>query len=237
MYQLERTLTAKAVKEFAKEVAEKGHTHVDAFMDTVIKFKDTGADFTRDKETINGLPVKKRRPRRPLKEFLSACEFVTYVTMGHSYMKAYRLTFPDRVKKNSKHRKTQEAGANMYTRTALVSGMLLRIQLHNHILFMDRHYEALKRMYEMGMDRQTEPKTASYLLDKFVTHTKKPENVAAGVQVHVNVESTALDSIEAQLKQLADLSTGKIVNGELTAKQLAHTGRTATTRKTEVDDA
>jgi len=80
--------------------------------------------------------TEKGRRKNTVKEYVQAIEFVSYIVGGLSYSEAYKKTFPVRVK--GKDNKTISSAASQYTAGSLVSGMLNRIYINQHVFFIDK---------------------------------------------------------------------------------------------------
>jgi len=164
--------------------------------------------------------TEKGRRKNTVKEYVQAIEFVSYIVGGLSYSEAYKKTFPVRVK--GKDNKTISSAASQYTAGSLVSGMLNRIYINQHVFFIDKTIQAKLELYKVGMGDGFD-KDKINALDKFLVHTTKYEDKTSNIINNFNqVGSISIvNAIDEKLKKLAEVAQNQIEEGIVDAKMIA----------------
>ncbi len=194
--------------KYAIANAIKNGIEPDDLIDQMIKFDDL---------------TEKGKRKNTVKEYIQAIEFVSYVVGGSSYSDAYKRTFPLRVK--NKDAKAISSSASQYTAGSLVSGMLNRIYLNQHVFFIDKTIQAKLELYNLGMTAQFD-KDRVNALDKFLTHTAKYEEKTSQT-INNFVQSGSINIVNAiddKLKKLAEVAQNQIEEGIVDAKLVAEYG-------------
>jgi len=167
--------------------------------------------------------TEKGRRKNTVKEYVQAIEFVSYIVGGLSYSEAYKKTFPMRVK--GKDAKAVSSAASQYTAGSLVSGMLNRVYLNQHVFFIDKTIQAKLELFNLGMTAEYD-KDRVNALDKFLTHTAKyEEKTGAVINNFTQVGSVNIvNAIDEKLKKLAEVAQNQIEEGVVDAKVIAEGG-------------
>jgi hypothetical protein len=108
--------------------------------------------------------------------------------------------------------------ANKLVHTKWVNEIINRMITSNHIMYCDKHYQALDELYEIGMNGKDE-KNRVMALKTFIEATKRPE-MKADVPININIGSEMLDKLELHLKTLSDnakvlMRDGSIIDAEV----------------------
>ena len=194
--------------KYAIDNAIKNGIEPDDLIDQMIKFDDL---------------TERGKRKNTVKEYVQAIEFVSYIIGGLSYTEAYKKTFPTRVK--GKDTKAISSSASQYTAGSLVSNMLNRIYLNQHVFFIDKTIQAKLELYNLGMTAQFD-KDRVNALDKFLTHTAKYED-KSGLTINNFVQSGSVNIVNAiddKLKRLAEIAQNQIEEGIVDAKLVAEDG-------------
>ena len=135
-------------------------------------------------------------------QFEKGFKFAMLVSEGKDKQYAYMVAFDEENKGIASTR------ANQLVRTKWCSAIIDRLICGNHILFADKHYQALNELFQIGMTASSE-KVRSDSLKAFCDLTKRPET-KVGVAINLNLGSEMIDKLEAQLNAMA--SQSMIVN-------------------------
>ena len=200
-YGKKRFSEIKRYDKIVKEALNNG-INADALIDGMIKFEDL---FERGRRACS------------LPEYIKAIEFCTYVVSGLGYSDAYRKCFPDRCE--FKELSYVSASASQYSGSIIVSNMLSRIYLNQHIFFIDKVINAKMELYKIGTNESVSDRNRVDALDKFLTHTKKVED-RAGIDVQVNIQNNSIDILDKKLDSLANLARGSIKLGNMTPTEV-----------------
>lgn len=94
--------------------------------------------------------------------------------------------------------------ASKFLRNKWVSEIVNRLVAGNHILFADKHYQAVIELYTIGMEGKSE-KNRVDALKAFVDVTKRPD-AKIDTSININLGSDMLDRLQEQLSMLASKS-------------------------------
>lgn len=155
-------------------------------MNVIDSFKTVAEDF----EYIKG------QYKLSDERFQQGMKFVLAVGSGVSKADAFMQAFGE----TDKH--LARVKANQFVRTKWVSEVLNRLVTSNHVVFTDMHYNALGKMYDLGMDDSISPKVQVEALKAFCELTKAPTS-KIDAPITINIGAEMLDSLNAKLNQLA----------------------------------
>jgi hypothetical protein len=136
-------------------------------------------------------------------EYGKALHFALLISEGKNKRDAYKIAVDDTV--SDKDAVTY--GSRFMVRKS-TSDIIDRLITGTHILMADKHIDALKELYNIGMDIGISPKVRVEALSKFVDVSKRPDK-AKGVEVNINLGSDMLAKLEEQLNALS--SSGLLV--------------------------
>ncbi len=199
----DKTKNGKSVDK----VLEKGFDGK-LLLDSLIKYEDLYAKTSSQGVTFS--------------DYVNAIEFVTYVVGGLSYSQAFAKTFPER--NSESHKKYLSSYASQYANGNLVSNMLGRVYINQHIFFIDKTISAKLKLYDMGFDEKVNYRDRVNALDKFLTHTKKDEEKASNVLNNYTINNSSINIVNAvdeKLAKLANMAQQKIEDGTINAKDVA----------------
>jgi hypothetical protein len=108
--------------------------------------------------------------------------------------------------------------ANKLVHTKWINEIINRMITSNHIMYCDKHYQALDELFNIGINGEDEKNRVS-ALKSFIDATKKPD-IKADVPININIGSDMLDKLELHLKQLSDnakilMRDGSIIDAEV----------------------
>lgn len=145
----------------------------------------------------------------PSDRFAKGVRFAMLKTQGASNAEAYSRAFnePD-------YDKARRESA-VLVRSKWVNKVIEHFIAGNHILFSDKHYKVLNRMYEIAMDDDASTRNQIEAGKTFLEYTKMPVKEDVQQEVNVNVAGDIVFNLGEKISQLA--KKGMIVNekGEL----------------------
>jgi hypothetical protein len=108
--------------------------------------------------------------------------------------------------------------ANKLVHTKWVNEIINRMITSNHIMYCDKHYQALDELFNIGMNGEDE-KNKVTALKSFIEATKKPD-MKADAPININIGADMLDKLELHLKSLSEnakvlMRDGSIVDAEV----------------------
>ena len=131
--------------------------------------------------------------------FKRGIHFALRISEGASRVKAYMEAFNEEDKREASNQ------ASKFLRLKWVSSLVDRLVAGNHILFADKHYEALMELYNIGMNGESERNRVD-ALKSFVDSTKRPE-AKIDTQVNISIGANMIHNLEAQLNKLVDMNS------------------------------
>jgi hypothetical protein len=140
----------------------------------------------------------KRSGNIPDMEFAESLRFAMLITEGKSKEEAYNIVFCV----GSKPEKSfLSFKANALLRRKYVQDILNRLIMTNHIVFADKHYNALNELYSIGLYGNSE-KNRVEALKAFIDATKRPD-VKIDANLTINIGSEMIDKLESQIGSMA----------------------------------
>ena len=154
--------------------------------------------------------------------YVSAVMYVSYKMMGYSNIDAFARTFPDKMERYKKERKSQDEIHNFvsgYNRTKIVVSITTKARVPAYILNMDIHQESINVLADImrnGKNEMAKVKAASDLMN----YLTPPEDSA--IKVDVGVEHTFLTNVKDALKDLVAQQRSAVAAGHVTAVDMAN---------------
>lgn len=155
-------------------------------------------------------------------DYLNAVKFVTYKLAGHSDVRAYAMTFPDRVNRMAKEKIPNShlyAYANGYAKNKLVVDIHSKLIVPTHILFQDVFHQAVKVQASIMNDDSVSPKVRSDAANSLMTHLKQPEIKQMELQIGTK-DDGAIASLTEALNALSGSQRDMMLSGRYTSKEL-----------------
>lgn len=183
-------------------------------------------EFTRDQFADNfiGFTSVLSEGKWKMTDYVNAVKYVSYKVMGDTNIQAYAKTFPHRFQQflaQGKSAKDQSAYVAMYHKSKLVQLITAQSIIPTHILNAHVFQEAINVQRDIMNDQDVSPKVRSDAANSLMTHLKAPE--AKKVEVELGVkDSGELSELRKAMGQMAQMQFEKIVNGEVTPKDVAH---------------
>ena len=155
----------------------------------------------------------KKNARIDDEKFEVGVKFAVLISEGRDKTSAYMSAFGE------SDRTRACVLANKFIRTKWVSDLVNRLITGNHVIFADKHYQALEEMYDIGMDKGISPKVRVDALKAFVECTKRPE-AKVDTQINISLGAEMTEKLEQQLALLAQNSkmithSGEIIDVEM----------------------
>lgn len=110
-------------------------------------------------------------------------------------------------------RNTAKTLASKAVHTKWISAIVSRMITGNHIMFADKHYQALEELYRIGMDGDSERNRVD-ALKGFLEYTKRPE-AKVDAPININIGMDMIEKLEAQLLGLAQNAKLLTKSGEI----------------------
>lgn len=167
-------------------------------------------------------------------DYLNAVKFVTYKLAGHSDVRAYAMTFPDRVNRMAKEKIPNShlyAYANGYAKNKLVVDIHSKLIVPTHILFQDVFHQAVKVQASIMNDDSVSPKVRSDAANSLMTHLKQPEVKKAELEISTK-DTGVIGELANALNNLGSNTVELMKSGKYTMKDL----REATIIEVEKDN-
>lgn len=146
--------------------------------------------------------------------FEQSLNFALLISEGRSKAEAYMTVFGEESKSKALNM------ANKLIRKKYVAQIVDRLITGNHILFADKHYQALNELFKIGMEGISERNRVD-ALKAFIDVTKRPET-KVDTQINISIGSQMLESLEAQLNKMAAQAIMVSKNGDVIDAQVIH---------------
>lgn len=167
--------------------------------------------------------LKDSRHRVSFEDYVNACKFATFKLAGNTDVRAYALTFPDRVRRMEREGLPNShlyQYANIYSRNKTVTEVMAKLMIPVHILYQDTFHLAIKVQTEIMTDQDVSPKVRSDAANSIMTHLKTPEIKQAELKIETNGNS-AINQLSEALSALSGRQRELILEGEYTLKDVS----------------
>ncbi len=158
-----------------------------------------------------------------LAAYVNAVKFVSLKLMGDKTSTAYSKVFPDRYQNliDKGTSASQIASfADNYGKTGLVTKIIEQSMVPTHILNAGIYQEAINTQAELMRDANSEM-VRQKAAESLMTNLTAPAAVAK-IEVDVNYNNDTIDELRATTKALAQQQLRMIMNGQSSAKEVAH---------------
>lgn len=160
--------------------------------------------------------------RFKLNDYMNACLFVSYKTIGMSSMAAYQKVFPQKCKAmfaRNVPTKDMQAYASTFNKTKLVTLIYEQTLIPDHIMYTSVRHRAIAKL-ALLMDSQNEH-IAHKASESLLRELKAPENAKMTIDVKTQ-DTGVISDLAAALAGLASKQQEKIIEGVYDAKEIAH---------------
>lgn len=221
---MQNELTVELLKDIAPK-AVKGiidQQYVDD-VNALINDPDSAA-FVRD--TLITASDVIQKGRFTFDQYISACKYATFKSMGETNISSFIKTFPDKYQDwlaQGKSDKEISRYVSAYANSKCVEEVLKKVSISFYVQNMDIRQKALATQAELMISASSE-KVRSDAANSVLTHTKPPEesNAKLEVDINVNQESGQMAELRETMRKMAELQQSIIAGGGMTAQQVAH---------------
>lgn len=166
--------------------------------------------------------LKNSKSRVSFEDYVNACKFATFKMAGNTDVRAYALTFPDRVRRLEREKKPNShlyQYANIYAKNKTVTEVLAKLMIPTHVLYQDIFHQAVKTQAELMLDDTISPKVRSDAANSLMTHLKTPEIKQAEVKIDVG-GSGAIEQLAEALGSLSGKQSEMLKSGSYSLKDI-----------------
>lgn len=160
--------------------------------------------------------------RFKLTDFFNATAFISYKMLGMSSMAAYQKVFPDKVKDmlaRNVSTKDMSAYASTYNKTKLVTLIYEQTLIPDHIMYASVRHRAIAA--QANLLNSTNEYVVQKAADSLMNHLKAPESAKMTIDVAAK-DNGVISDLASALTALSSQQKEKIIEGEFTAKDVAH---------------
>lgn len=156
-------------------------------------------------------------------DYLNAVKFVTYKLAGHTDVRAYAMTFPERIDRMAQEKVPTShlyVYASGYAKNKLVVDIQTKLIVPTHILFQDIFHQAVKVQATIMNDDSVSPKVRVEAANSLMTHLKQPEVKKAELQVTTS-DSGVIGQLADALSNLSKGHQELLAQGKTTLKDIS----------------
>lgn len=178
--------------------------------------------------------LKNSKSRVSFADYVNACKFATFKLAGNTDVRAYALTFPDRIRRMERDKVPNShlyQYASIYSKNKTVVEVMAKLVVPTHIMFQDIFHQAVKVQSELMLDAKISPKVRSDAANSLMTHLKTPEVKQAELKVDVQ-GSGAIEQLAEALGSLSGKQSEMLREGRYSLKDI----REATIIEVKDDD-
>lgn len=178
--------------------------------------------------------LKNSKSRVSFADYVNACKFATFKLAGNTDVRAYALTFPDRIRRMERDKVPNShlyQYASIYSKNKTVVEVMAKLVVPTHIMFQDIFHQAVKVQSELMLDDKISPKVRSDAANSLMTHLKTPEVKQAELKVDVQ-GSGAIEQLAEALGSLSGKQSEMLREGRYSLKDI----REATIIEVTADD-
>ncbi len=150
-----------------------------------------------------------------LKDYMSACLFVTYRNAGDTKLRAYSKVFPERVMRMQREGQNMDhlnTYASLYSKNKTVIDVQAKVILPSHLMYHDLYHKAMRTTAEIMENVSNKAYIRLQAADIILNHTKTPE--IKQQELNINVNSNEIDQLKDVLFKLSSTQRDSIINGE-----------------------
>ncbi len=156
-------------------------------------------------------------------QYVNAVKYVSYKMMGDANVVAFSKTFPEKMQNYMDQGKTDKdisAFVSIFHSSKLVTLILGQAMIPAYIANADIYQKAINVQAELMVSAKSD-KVRSDAANSLLTHLKPPEDTKIELDLNVTGGSM-LDELRATTRKLAATQRQSIRNGELSARDVAH---------------
>lgn len=157
-----------------------------------------------------------------VQDYLNAVKFSMHKMAGNTDVRAYALTFPDRIQRMSDEKLPNSylyAYANSYARNKTVVKILTKMMVPAHIQYQDIFSQAVKVQATIMNDDKVSPKVRSDAANSLMTHLKQPEIKQMELGISTK-DSGVIAELANALNNLGSNTVELMKSGKYTMKEL-----------------
>ena len=162
--------------------------------------------------------------RYKISGYVAAVKYVSFKLLGDSNIEAYTKTFPDRYQRLIDEKTSDKdisSFVSAYNKTQLVQKIFEQTLTPTHIINADVYQRAINVQAVLMTDEDVSPKVRCDAANSLLTHLKMPETQKIELDIGIKEDKT-IDELRQTMLELTLLTQKKIVEGILTAKEVAH---------------
>ena len=166
--------------------------------------------------------LKNSKSRVSFADYVNACKFATFKLAGNTDVRAYALTFPDRIRRMERDKVPNShlyQYASIYSKNKTVVEVMAKLVVPTHIMFQDIFHQAVKVQSELMLDNKISPKVRSDAANSLMTHLKTPEVKQAELKVDVQ-GSGAIEQLAEALGSLSGKQSEMLREGRYSLKDI-----------------
>lgn len=166
--------------------------------------------------------LKNSKSRVSFADYVNACKFATFKLAGNTDVRAYALTFPDRIRRMERDKVPNShlyQYASIYSKNKTVVEVMAKLVVPTHIMFQDIFHQAVKVQAELMVDDSISPKVRSDAANSLMTHLKTPEVKQAELKVDVQ-GSGAIEQLAEALGSLSGKQSEMLREGRYSLKDI-----------------
>lgn len=166
--------------------------------------------------------LKNSKSRVSFADYVNACKFATFKLAGNTDVRAYALTFPDRIRRMERDKVPNShlyQYASIYSKNKTVVEVMAKLVVPTHIMFQDIFHQAVKVQAELMVDDSISPKVRSDAANSLMTHLKTPEVKQAELKVDVQ-GSGAIEQLAEALGSLSGKQSEMLREGKYSLKDI-----------------
>jgi len=155
--------------------------------------------------------------------YIDAVRYVSFKLMGHTNIKSYSLTFPDKIARfNTQGVSSKDIASysTAYHKSKLVGLLLAQTLTPSWILNQDLYQEALNTQAELMLYAKSE-KVRSDAANSLLVQLKQPEVKKVELDIGLKEDKT-IEALRASTLQLVAQQRAMLVSGSSDAQQIAH---------------
>lgn len=166
--------------------------------------------------------LKNSKSRVSFADYVNACKFATFKLAGNTDVRAYALTFPNRIRRMERDKVPNShlyQYASIYSKNKTVVEVMAKLVVPTHIMFQDIFHQAVKVQSELMLDDKISPKVRSDAANSLMTHLKTPEVKQAELKVDVQ-GSGAIEQLAEALGSLSGKQSEMLREGRYSLKDI-----------------
>ena len=179
------------------------------------------ADIFRE-NALNYLHVLKEG-KFQMEQYLNAVKYVSFKVMEDTNIAAYTKTFPQKYQDflaNGVSDKDISRYVTAYNQSKLVNLIYEQTAIPVWIVNQHHRQSAINRLAHL-MEHANSEKVQQESANALLTHLKTPEVAKAEIDVTIN-EGEGIASLRQTVREFTNIQQQKIINGEMSAKDVAH---------------